>query len=571
MRKKQKRRKKQKPETSTTQNTLLSSIAQFLIKYRIVIIFSIALLIRIIHIISVKYNYPFYDITLRGLDQNTYYEWAMNIKNGDWLSKGIPVFYYGPLYAYFLAIVFTIVGIHFWVVYVVQALIDTLSAVVIALIGECLFGKTAGLLSGLTAAVCASFIFYSGLLLMESLILFLLMSFIWSFLVAMDNPRRWWVWLGSGALLALATIGRGNSLLLVPVITMWLIYKTVTAQPKLKTAFLQATLCFLASFWLVILPVTLHNRLYGGKWHLTTSNGPILFFIGNVNDNTTGTIAYTPTYRKVQQKYHGAQEIPWLKELLIDIRNHPLLFIRNLLFKAFLFFNGYDIPDNVNFYLSRQLLPVLRFNPVHYHLIVSLGIIGFIFALIKRVEPQKVLILTGFLVFFALSIIVMFVVGRYRLSFLGAMIPFFAFFIMQLYTLLARRKALKLLLLCVCAGILYFALGFYPRQPIRYNDYQILGSAFNKKKDSASAEHYFILAFRANPYDLKSVYNLLYIYKNQHRKMDAERLINRLLQYYPDRKTILKIAISFFKEVGDEEKAMHYYKMFRAISLQEKQ
>ena len=53
--------------------------------------------------------------------------------------------------------------------------------------------------------------------------------------------------------------------------------------------------------------------------------------------------------------------------------------------------------------------------------------------------------------------------------------------------------------------------------------------------------------------------------------MDAERLINRLLQYYPDRKTILKIAISFFKEVGDEEKAMHYYKMFRAISLQEKQ
>lgn len=560
-----KRSRKQKPQPSLPQTNLLNSTTQYLLKHRIIIVFSIALIFRLIHIISLKDNYPFYDITLRGLDQNTYFEWALKIKNGDWLSKGTPVFYYGPLYAYFLAIIFLIAGVHFWVVYLVQALMDSLSAVIIGLIGERVFGKTAGLLSGLAAGVCASFIFYSGLLLMESLVLFLLIGFLWLFLVAMDNPRRWWLWLGAGVVLALATIGRGNSLLFVPIITLWLIYKTIKVQPGLKSAFLRATLCFLTSFWLVILPVTLHNRIYGGKWALTTSNGPILFFIGNVHDNYTGTIAYTLKYREVQKKYGGSQEIPWIKELLIDIRDHPLLFIRNLLLKTFLFFNGYDLPDNVNFYLSREILPLLKFNPVHYHLIVSLGLVGLVLALIKRAEPQKVLVLTGFLVFFALSIIVMFVVGRYRLPFLGAIIPFFVFFILQLHTLLIRRAITKLLLLCVCAGILYFALGFYPRQPIRHNDYQILGSAFKKKKNFIKAEQYFILGFQANPYDLNSVVNLLNLYKIQRRKIDGERVINGVLNYHPDKQTVLRIAIGFFKELGDEQKALQYYKLLLSL------
>lgn len=552
------------PETVGSKAHQINKIATLLIRYRIVLIFSLALVLRVIHILCIKHNYPFYDTLGKGMDQHTYYNWAVRIINGDWLSASERIFYYSPLYAYFLAVIFKLFGAHYWIIYLIQALIDSLSAVIIAQIGERLFGKTAALLSGVVAAVCASFIFYVGLLLMESLIVFLLMFFLLLFLMALERPQRWWPWMGAGAVLALATIGRGNSLLLFPLSLVFLLYKAIRTT-QLRRYFFRAIALCLISFLLVIFPVTLHNLIFGGKLVLTTSNGPILLFIGNVHDNYVGSLAYTNAYREVQQKYAGQEEIPWLKELFIDIKRHPLAFMRNLVKKTFLFINGYDIPDNVNFYLSRPLLPLLRHNPIHYHLVVPFGVLGLLLALFKRLNSEKVLIVAGFLFFFATSIIAIFVVGRYRLPFLGAVIPFFAFFILETYSFIFNRRFLRIIVLLTCGVVLYTALGISPKNPIRYTDYHIIADAYRMQNNYRLAEQYFKASLTTNPAFLDPMIQLLELYRVQNRIIDGEDVIEFALQHNRNKEGILILAVTFFQNVGDQERAYYYYTMLQNL------
>lgn len=552
------------PETVMPEVPQAGKVGALLLRYRIIIIFGLALVLRLIHVLCLKHNYPFYDALLKGMDQQTYYNWAVRISTGDWFSAGEKIFYYGPLYAYFLAVLFKLFGVHYWVVYFIQALIDAFSAVIIAQIGGRLFGKTAALLSGLVAAVCGAFIFYAGLLLADSLILFLLMCFLLLFLVALEHPQRVLPWLGSGAVLALATIGRGNSLLLVPAVMAFLFYKALVAT-RLRGHFFRAMGLFLIAFLLTVFPVTLHNLVFGGKWVLTTSNGPILLFIGNVHDNSMGSLAYTNTYREVQQKYAGQEQIPWLKELFLDVKRHPLAFMRILMKKAFLFINGYDFPDNVNYYLSRPLLPLLAFNPIHYHFVVAFGLLGLLLALFKRQNAERVLIVVGFLFFFSISIIAIFVVGRYRLAFLGAIIPFFAFFILEMHSFIVKRRFLKMFLLLLCGVALYIALGISPKNPIRSNDYYILASAYKEKNNARLAEEYFKASLYMNPGFNDSIIQLLGLYRMQNRVIDGEEIIVFALKYSPTKEEVLKAAVQFFQDVGDQERALWYSRMLQSL------
>ena len=61
------------------------------------VIFAVALAVRLIHIWQIKPS-PFFDILLG--DANGYDQWAQRLAAGDWI--GSDVFYQAPLYPYFL-------------------------------------------------------------------------------------------------------------------------------------------------------------------------------------------------------------------------------------------------------------------------------------------------------------------------------------------------------------------------------------------------------------------------------------------------------------------------------------
>ena len=64
-------------------------------------------------------------------DSLAYDEWARRIAGGDWM--GDQVFYQAPLYPYFLATVYAAVSDDLLVVRVVQAVVGSFSAVLLAL------------------------------------------------------------------------------------------------------------------------------------------------------------------------------------------------------------------------------------------------------------------------------------------------------------------------------------------------------------------------------------------------------------------------------------------------------
>src|SRR6185295_10632701 len=67
----------------------------------------LALVVRLVYIKQIA-NAPFY--ALRIGDAAAYHQWALQIAGGDWLGRGVGVFYQAPLYPYFLAVVYRAFG-----------------------------------------------------------------------------------------------------------------------------------------------------------------------------------------------------------------------------------------------------------------------------------------------------------------------------------------------------------------------------------------------------------------------------------------------------------------------------
>jgi hypothetical protein len=84
-----------------------------------VAVFILAFLLRFLHIAAIYKNSPFFEI-FPG-DLGGYDRWATSIVEYGWLGKDI--FYQDPLYPYFLAFFYKLIGRDFFWIYTVQALL----------------------------------------------------------------------------------------------------------------------------------------------------------------------------------------------------------------------------------------------------------------------------------------------------------------------------------------------------------------------------------------------------------------------------------------------------------------
>src|SRR3954468_16462723 len=122
-------------------------------------IFMTALAVRLVHVWQMRAT-PFFSVLLG--DSRGYDEWARRIAAGEWIGRD--VFYQAPLYPYMLGVIYAIAGRHLLLVRVVQALIGSASCVVLALAGERLVSRRAGIAAGLMLALYAPAIFFDGLI-----------------------------------------------------------------------------------------------------------------------------------------------------------------------------------------------------------------------------------------------------------------------------------------------------------------------------------------------------------------------------------------------------------------------
>jgi len=445
------------------------------IGHGLLITLTLTVLVRMVHWLSVRACDPLYGQTLKGFDMHTYVTWAKQIAEGDLLSTafthGEP-FYYGPLYAYFLAALFRMFGENYDVIHGIQALLGLVAPLSLWSVARRLFGKGPALATGLMTALCAPIFFYEQVLLMEGLLVAIHAGILWFLVRGQESTRTRWCWaLGAGILSGLACWGRGNLLLVIPLIAaVWIVLPRLidltnqsehmgSAQPSSKgrrrhwfrSPLMSGFVCGVAYLLGAALPLSLslwRNVSVSGQAVVVTSSGPILLYIGNAPD-ATGLLAYSPVYyeqasrrdhlendlMKLREERSAAAESGetervdrltkrlsemekqhksfWRNALFRDICQEPGRWLQLTLKKGYLFWNSYDIADNVSYYANKRYSVLMRLSPVTWVTLVPLAFFG-LFCCSRLWRAQLFLYVYAF--GFALSVIAVFIVGRYRLE-----------------------------------------------------------------------------------------------------------------------------------------------------------
>lgn len=422
-------------------------------------LFVLAAVLRLAHVWSVSASpsvrYPM-------VDSRAYYERAMAIMAGDWL--GDRVAFQAPIYPYLVAGVYSVFGMDSVALLVLQALLGAATVACIYFIAWHAFDERCALLAGLLAAGYKVFFFYEALLLKPALTVFLITAALLLALRA-DETRAARHWIGAGAMLGFAILTRGNFLLFVPVLLVWIgLHRGRSTRDRLG-----ACAGLLAGVALFVAPMTIRNYVVGDDVVLTTSQAGVNFYLGNYRGNATGRYAspgfLTPLpvteerlFEMEAERRTGRTLKPseqsrfWFREGLSEIAADPGHFVRHTGRKIQLFLNDYEIPDNQSYYFFREhVAPVLRLPLPTYGAIVPLALVGVFF--VGRGREGVLLLL--FLATYAGSVILFYVMSRYRMPAVPILLIFAARGALGIFDSVRARAWVRVVPALLALAVLY--------------------------------------------------------------------------------------------------------------------
>jgi tetratricopeptide (TPR) repeat protein len=252
-----------------------------------------------------------------------------------------------------------------------------------------------------------------------------------------------------------------------------------------------------------IVPVTAKNYFIGHERVLVSKNGGICFYIGNCRDST-GTLSTPASMLKIAPDYYQMTPreragINWTGHAVKQIKADPVGYMGLLLRKSIMFWVGYEIPNNINYYLARQFSGILRLPLLPFWFIAPLSLVG-IGVSLKQWSRQALLLL--FIFFYTLSVILFFVLSRFRLPLVPFLLIFAGYFIVWFFEKLKARD-LKKISLSLIPLLLIGSFTFISRSGyIRENDYANLAFAYKERGrcDLAVAEFKNALAVDGHYY-----------------------------------------------------------------------
>lgn len=217
-------------------------------------------------------------------DFEWYYERAIQLANGfGYTVNGYPTAYWPPGWAYFLAGIVKVFGPSILVGEIAQSCLNALTAGIVFLIGESLFGITSGLVAGVVYAVLPSAVEWNATLASEPLytLLWALATYIW---VSRSPDRLSWFAI-SGLLLGAAALVRPSALLIWLVL---LVYAVFARRERVRLrAWLSAVAVTIAAMVIVITPTIIRNYHVFGTFVVVSNNGGVSLYQAN-NPRATG-------------------------------------------------------------------------------------------------------------------------------------------------------------------------------------------------------------------------------------------------------------------------------------------
>jgi len=503
-----------------------------------VVIMGLAAVLRIAYTLASRQS-PFFDHL--DLDSRFYDLWAKDIAGGKWV--GDEVFFMGPLYPYFLAVIYKVFGTGLVWVKVIQGLLGGLTAGVTYLMGRTLFGRVAGIAAGFIAAMYVPFIFYDNSILLPVLAT-LLNALMLYFLYLGLRGKHLRAFLPAGLFMGLSAAGNAGVLAFgLPAVVFLLIYGRERGGTRLRRAAL-----FALGAAIVVTPITLRNYIVGRDLVPLTSNAGLNFFIGNSERamgayvKPEGLDIYTdPTGETIAEAAEGRDLKPsgvsayWTGRALTFIREHPGRFLSNLGRKVFFFWSVYEVPQIEHLQFERRYSWLLRIPSPSFGIVCPLGVLGIILSLRKRKEAYLLLL---FILAYSTTIITFFVVARYRLPMIPALLVF-AGYTLHWWIAKAARRAWSPI---VYSGIGFVALfvlvhvNLYQVDPLSgfAQSYYRLGLTHEKQGRHLEAIESYTRAVATNAALEEAHVNLGILLSRERRYQEAARALSRALAIKPD-------------------------------------
>lgn len=390
-----------------------------------VLIFLSALLVRVGYLYDSRDNPTF---TVPIVDSMTYDQMAQRAVQGQGLTRD---FFWQPFfYPFFLSLVYRLTGSSILAVKIIQVVLGGGTCVLTYLLGKKVFGLKIGVGAGLITAVYGPLIFLEGELLAGGWAAFEAVLLVLIFLYACEN-RTWRLCFLVGLCGAVSIITRPTFLLFYLAGCVWLTIGLWRAEVGWRSLILR-WMGILAGFLLIAIPVATLNHRVTGHFAVLPSSGGINLYIGN-NPNYGQTLIARPglAWKKItdlpEQNGFTGDSYDTQGFYYQQVKNYaldePLAFACGLARKTVQFINSREIPRNVNIYLFTKwsgLLRVLTWKAggfgFPFGILLPLAILGLI-NFWRRIPGPIVL----FVFLYPLSIILVFVAGRYRIPVIPVM------------------------------------------------------------------------------------------------------------------------------------------------------
>ncbi len=487
----------------------------------------VALGVRLLHVLFTSGGNPL--AAHLTLDAAIYDRWAKALV---WGGAPVPThLMQAPLYPWMISIIYHIFGPSLTAVRLVQAVMGAVSCAFIVVITRRLFrSSAAGIIAGAAAAMYVPFIFYEGMLVPVTLIVFL--NLLTVFLLVPERgdlglPRV----LVAGIVLGLSAIAKPVALLLVPFAVMHFYFssrggntaqETEAARRKTHPSiFLKRSAILAAGVILALIPLTVRNYRLTGEFIPLTTGGGINFYIGN-NERANGfytvpfykgePIGGTPEEQHERMRSLAAEEGGrepshsevsrfWLRRGLGYITANPGEWTA-LAWRKFLFFwNRYERANVENMQFHRRFGGIIGLPLLTFGIIAPFGLLGIFMA---RNRWRELWLLYGGIVVYLVAAILFYVLARYRLPVVPFLAPFAGMAVTGLLKLLRDGRRAEPAVLAAALVILFY----FTNMTVALDtpagtagNLKRLGIAYLERGDTTSAVETFREAVRTDPAD----------------------------------------------------------------------
>ena len=370
------------------------------------LLFTFALIFRLIYIVQ-SFENPLFGVPV--VDAASYAKWANRMVDGIWLWDSVGN--YLPIYPAFLAVQQIIFGADPLVNKILQSMMGSGTAVLLAQVAARTWNRRLGLISGYLLATYWMLVIFESEKFAETFSIFFLSLTLW---LLVHHVSKTWALISAGFAFALAAGARANLLLVLPCVSFWLIWIN---RSQWRRA-LKSVLLFACGTLIIIGPILARNHHLVGRpmlraqatWSLYSGLAPEFGGlhppVGILFDKYMNLPKAAGAHNEIAIEYF------WGRKLLNLLTTDPAGVFINLVRRLLIFMNAREWSQEFDVAAYRDYSGFLSLPWTGFWMIGPLGFLGLILS--RRLNYIQLLLLIVTIAVIV-SIVPFKVSDRYRL------------------------------------------------------------------------------------------------------------------------------------------------------------